>query len=238
MDCCTVEEAWAHYRKETVALGFLHAQYGHSFSVFRRGEDYKGFVVTDYPQEFLNDYEQAGGMDVDASVLCLVEQGTPTEWGDPEVMERLPEEQKVLDEASLDHGILYGYSVPAPMQGDNVAGFGLSATKVGEREFRQDIAPQLDIAVVFSNLFHFHLLQMPRQPRDDYEHDNWNRHLIEKEVEVIRWLVHGYTIQQIAELKMFRSQESVNRYIRNAKKKLKAGNIAQLVGHAMILNLV
>lgn len=59
-------------------------------------------------------------------------------------------------------------------------------------------------------------------------------HLLnENEKEVIQWLIDGYKIQEIAEKKMFRSQESVNLYIRSAKSKLGASNLAQLAVKAL-----
>ncbi len=242
--CRSFDESWQLYLGEMEQCGFAHLSYGHT--VFDDNEVHPQnicYYLTSYRQEFVDDYMQVDGVENDISITYALYYEQPLEWALEEkiLLEgksiELSSAQRVVDDVSKDHGIVHGYTIPLKLPGGNVGGAGLSATGIQKKEFEQDIAPNIGYITVITNLFHIQALQFPRPLRNAVVGKE-REPLTVKEREVIKWLAHGYKIQLIAEKKMFRSQESVNLYIRKAKDKLKALNVAQLVAKAMVLRLI
>ncbi len=236
--CKSFDESWQLYLEEMERCGFAHLLYGYTLFTDNESDPSSfDFSVTNYYQAFLSDYVAVDGIGNDASVDWALDHDEPGEWSLEENIAKLTPTQKLVDEVSRDHGIVYGYTIPVRLPSGNLGGVGCSATDIQKKEFKQDIAPKIGYITVITNLFHLHTLQFPRLLQNAVLGED-GEPLTEKEQEVIKWLAHGYKIQQIAEQKMFRSQESVNLYIRKAKNKLQAPNVAQLVAKAMVLRLI
>jgi len=62
--------------------------------------------------------------------------------------------------------------------------------------------------------------------------------LNQNEIETLRWLVQGYSINEIANEKLFKSVAMVNKYVRQAKDKLNARSRDQLIATAVLLELL
>ena len=62
--------------------------------------------------------------------------------------------------------------------------------------------------------------------------------LNENELETLRWLVKGYSINEIANEKLFKSVAMVNKYVRQAKNKLNARSRDQLIATAVMMGLL
>lgn len=234
----TFDESWEVYLAELATLGINHSLYG--FILFQnknRDLSDQFSYVTNYQQEFLDIYDSEDYATNDSSLEWCLTRNDILEWCLKENLAQLTPEQQRVDDLGRDYGIEYGYSIPVELDGGTKGGFGLSATGIGEKEFKRDIARELPYINGVAQLFHSHVQNLPKFMGSEQQHGDIGDALSDKEREVIKLLAHGYGTQEIPE-KMHRSQASVNGYIHNAKKKLKALNAAQLVAKALILKLI
>ena len=244
--CRTVEASWDLFLNTMADCGISHAAYAMSAkqtsndsSPIGKMEDI--IALFDYPEGFVDDYFSLGMSDHDPCLQIAQHVGDIFLWEDPELWEKYSTPQSLeVDRVGYSYDVQYGFSLPIQVyRSNNIGNIGLSATGIKEREFDKDIAPYKDYIRQLGTLFHMHIQSFPlcniaeltplRTPQAT---------LTAMEKETLKWLTRGHSIHQIADEKLHRSTESINKYIANAKQKLSASNRDQLIARAVFLGIV
>jgi len=197
-------------------------------------------ALSDYRESFLEAYEEAGGAEADVTVLWSQNENTPLIWNDPINMKmELPEKFHKVEQISADFDIQYGFTLPIHTGTEGFWGsFGLSASGMKEKDFLRDVLPFKDLLIAISTVFDMHIRQISGNHVLEQSTVSTLEALTPMEIETLKWLAEGYSIKQISDEKLHRSIDSVNIYIRNAKKKLNARTRDQLIAKALILRLI
>lgn len=232
--CATAQQSYCRYAETLGGFGINESIY----AILLGDSDY--IALSDYRQNFLEAYKDAGGAEADVTVFWSQQRNTPQVWNDPinQRME-LPEKFHKVEQISADFDIQYGFTLPIHT---GVEGFwgscGLSASGIKKQTFLQDVLPFKDLLIAISTIFDMHVRQVSGNHILEQSTVSTLEALTPMEIETLKWLAEGYSIKQISDEKLHRSIDSVNIYIRNAKKKLNARTRDQLIAKALILRLI
>jgi len=237
-DANSFEACWSVLQSELKKLGFKHSMYG--FCTGTTSPDtFHAISISNYPESFMESYEKLGGALYDETVQWCLTQDQPLCWSNDEALSDLSSESALIEELSASYGIRCGYSIPFPsITLGTKAGIGVSATQVSVNEFDRDIAPSFDYVKLICAFFETYAARFPLYHAATKQKYYPLEKLSQKEIEILRWLANGLRVQTIADQKIYRSTESINKYIASAKTKLKARTQAQLIAKAYILGIV
>jgi len=234
------EAAWDVYSKELATLGISQSLYGYTdVPDGHRGHgDY--LYLANYSEAFMQEYSDNRMAEHDVAFDWCERNDRPFEWGGQAyTYYTYTKEQKAVEEFSADHQIRYGFTIPLRLlHGNSQGGVGLSATGIDKKEFEIDIKPHFEYIQLVVHTFHMFVQKFPRFTEAKNEYDNVVGKLTANEVETLRWLTLGCSINEIAHKKIYKSVPMVNKYINQAKIKLNARNRDQLIAKAIILGLL
>jgi len=232
--CVTAQQSYGCYADTVGGFGINESIY----AMLLGNNDYT--ALSNYRESFLEAYEDAGGAEADVTVYWSQNRNTPLVWNDP-INKRtaLPEKFHKVEQISADFEVQYGLTLPIH---PGIEGFwgacGLSASGIKEHEFLRDILPFKDLLIAISTIFDMNIRQICGNHVLKESTISTLEPLTPMEIETLKWLADGYSIKQISDEKLHRSIDSVNLYIRNAKKKLNARTRDQLIAKALILRLI
>ncbi len=235
--CESFEEAWKLYQKVISEQGITQSLYGITLTPSdKRGEE--DFLYhTNYSDGFMREYDDNQLSEYDVLVDWCQQRLEPYEWNTLDF--NLTKQQQVLEELSNDYQIQWGYTIPLRLLlGDAWGGVGLCAVGISKKEFEKDVKPNYEYIQLITHTFHSFVQRFPRFTEELTNYDHVIGRLNTNEIETLKWLIHGLSIKEIANKKLFKSVDMVNKYINSAKNKLNAINRDQLIAKAMILGLV
>jgi len=229
--------AWQVYSEELASVGINQSLYGFSIMLDGKRTHDDFLFLSNYSEGFLREYNGNQMGEHDVMVDWCEQYDTPLEWNSTPF--NLTKEQKALEELSADYQVMNGFSIPLKLlHGQSWGGVGLSATGISRKEFEADIKPHYEYIQLIVQTFHMFVQKFPRFTEAHSDDDHVLTALTKNEIETLRWLTHGYSIDEIAHKKLFRSVPMVNKYINRAKQKLNAKNRDQLIAKAIILGLL
>ena len=240
MRCSSYEECWKVFYSDMQSLGFVHGQY--CYAMNRRGGE-KGdkptfLAVSNYSDSFMADYLDCKGEKYDYSVDWCLQQDNVLKWDSKKRYSSLSPEAQIVENMSYDHQILNGLSIPLKENGsDNWGGIGLSATAIDDKEFDRDIYPHLEYIHQAALLFHTVAQKFSKYDLFVKSEQYGLPILKPIEKETLKCLSGGLFLQDIAQ-RFHKSPDTVNGYIRDIKKKLKARTSCQAVAIAVVLGIV
>ncbi len=244
----SLEDCIGIYLAEMAQLGFVDGMFANVIEHDSLNNEAPSFIVhSTYSAAFEADYEAADGALHDESVIWC--KNASLDWApekteymywvddiDPKI--RRPE-VVLIDEISFSHGIRRGLSIPLYRKADDMyAGVGLSATHISDKEFTQDVMPEIEYVLLATNYF------------DLYAHSRFsltsllsNGHMYsanfnDQDVLAMQLIYEGKKIKELAGLLGFiskyqpyddRARGKVDRYIKKLCKKAKAKNRHQLI---------
>jgi len=238
--CENTEQSWVVFLRFIKQLGFNSAFYGLSFPSHK--DNLPGIYLSNYNDDFLTEYDRLSGAFDDFNDTALqwcFDHDVPLEWSSDTHLALQTPQSASVDYLANDFGMTYGVSIPIRSRSHlYIAGAGVCAEGVNKKTYDNEIAINIPTLVRLTNLYHAYLnntehrsLFMPNV------RTSMNR-VTELELETIKLLAAGLTIKEIADKRLFKSIESVNLYIRAAKKKLQVKTSAQLVARAMVLGII
>jgi DNA-binding CsgD family transcriptional regulator len=238
--CGTIDQSWAYFLKTINKLGFDSAMYILTFE--GRKNNYSGIYLSNYNASFLNEYDKllfATGDIHDVAVSWCLNNDDVIEWESDLFSSLQTKENKIFDDLAADYNMAHGLSIPIRSRSHIYnGGIGLCAENVSSKVFKNDIRYNIPIAYHFGNILHDHLNKLEQ----NFMLINGSRtnvtNLSILEIETLKWLVAGFTIKQISDEKMYKSIESINKYIHSAKIKLNVRTRDQLIARAMILGVI
>ncbi|MCW8919158.1 MAG: LuxR C-terminal-related transcriptional regulator [Gammaproteobacteria bacterium] len=233
--CNDRESSWRLYTRAISDLGYTQNTYGY----IADHESNCEIILSNYNAEFVASYMAIGGTHSDDTIEWAQTTGEVCHWLNPTHRSLDKKEYLPLEELSQDFNVCNGATIQLKTRYTRSSSYlGLSATDSSQREYERDVIRNFDLALSLSHILEMHLSQFePYQMLDRATHSALQP-LRPLEQETIRWLCHGLTISEIADKKMFKSVESINLYIKEAKQKLQVRNRDQLIARAVVLGLV
>ena len=236
-DCGDYESSWQLYTQAVSELGFTH----NGYMLMPNGPAENGTMLafSNYQPEFISAYVELGGAENDDTVQWIQATDEICHWSNPTQRSLCSEKYLPLEELSQDFNVLNGVTIPMkPRHNTSTSLMGLSATNSSQQEYERDVIPHLDLAMAMTQILEMHFHQFePHQMMEGATYCELQA-LSPLEQETIRWLSSGCSIKEVADKKLFKSIESVNIYIKNAKQKLQVRTRDQLIACAVLLGLV
>jgi len=187
------------------------------------------FVRSNYPKEYLDHYDGEAFLDDDLTVDLIAELKRPVFWHHEDLWEEATPQQKRQSEIDNDFGLEVGVSIPFYFgRGAHFSGMGLATQDLTAEQCEQMWAANGDDIVFAMALVH------------DVMHEKFSPGLVglsPREKEVLEWLSIGLRPDQIA-FKMKIGYRTVDKFINNAKRKLKANTRDQAIARSLLLNAV
>lgn len=239
--CDNTEQAYRLFQQHIAMLGFEHSLYAYFFHA-KNPDNRLYYSFDNYPQAFYDAYfDEFINNEQEVTVDWCSQYKTPLLW-EGEIYQQLVKASPAYQQQnklSHDFGIKHGFSLPFETGSRlDASGIGLSATDIGEREFKADILPNTELVQTLCHyLDSFIRSKYPAKMRGIALHTNLQR-LTMPEQHCLQWLATGHSIRAIADEKLYRSTETINRHIRSAKTKLRADNRSQLIARAVLLGWV
>lgn len=184
-------------------------------------------IVTTYPEEWTNYYNQSNFMDHDPVVRQLFKSDGPFAWESIiEKQELTKIQSKIMHEAE-DVGIFSGVGVGVH-EGMEVSGFGITSS------FKQ-AAPNKDMLAKLNLLaFQFHEVYSKLNYAQPTASPN---NLSLREIEILHWMSEGKSDQSIADI-LFIQHATVRYHINNIFLKIGANNRTMAVVKAIKMQLI
>lgn len=224
-DCSTREDVWGETTNFYESFGFNRIIYG---NLNQTGPD----IITSFPQYWLEHYIDQGYSEIDPFFTYCCADYTCQKTGIAYLKNYKfmnIREQKLIKEA-FEAGANAGFSVTFKASSANGAGgwnFCSSLPKDEVEKIKQEHYNLLALASFYAREF---LKQKPTK-------DNLPPALAPREIECLLWLIEGLRTKEIAH-KLNLKPVTVELYINNAKKKLKAKTREQAVAKAVLQNLI
>jgi DNA-binding CsgD family transcriptional regulator len=238
--CETIDKSWNYFLKNIKKFGFDSAMYILAFEDSKN--DFSGMYLSNYNPLFLEEYDKmlfASGEVHDVAVTWCLNNDEILEWESELFLSQQTKENKKFDDLAADYNMGHGLSLPIRSRRHiYTGGIGLCAEDVGTKAFQNDIRHNIPLVCHFGNILHEHInkLETTYMLSDNIRTNFEN--LSVQEVETLKWLVSGFTIKQIANEKVHRSVESINKYIHSAKIKLNVRTRDQLIARAIIMGII
>jgi len=234
---CSFESAWLIYLDALAEVGINEALYGWNPTP-DDAPQHEGFLMlSNYNDNFMREYHDNNGSEHDVLIDWCYRTDAPLEWNGMNYV--ATDGQMIIEEISAAYQLEYGLTIPLRLRGGKKwGGTGLSATGMGRKEFVTDVKPHFEYLHALTHAFHMYVQKFPGFTKQINTQDRVVQMLTDKESSVLQWLCQGYSIQEIADYKIYRSVHSVDKYISQAKEKLNARNRDQLIAKALILNLI
>lgn len=257
--CCSFEECWDLYTNTLKTYGILDVAYGIFPTLKSRHKE--TIVHTTYQPELLafylnndgltndgltNDYAHRSNVMLNDSFVWIAEEKKRKKWienycsqwqgsGSSNKFENSTSEQivSVLRDFKVENGLCFNFS-----RDTTSSGVSLSATDMSVAHFKSHVLPSLSDLKIISALFHQYSVQFSRHTVLKNKQSFGVSPLTQSEIDTLKWLAQGLSLQAIADQKLFRSIESVNGYVRNAKAKLNANSRDQLIASAIMLGII
>lgn len=252
--CNSFEACWKLYAETMKGYGILHVGYGILPTL--QSDLSETIVHTTYPDEmidyylqndgFINDYMIRSNVMLNDAFVWITEEKKRKRWvehhsakwgGDnfPQRFELNKSESllSIIRDFKIENGLCFSFT-----RDTTSSGVSLSATDMSRAHFADHVLPHQNDLKVISLLFHQFSSQFSRNVTLVGAKSVGVLPLTQSEIDTIKWLAHGFSLQVIADQKLFRSIESVNGYVRNAKVKLNANSRDQLVASAIILGII
>ena len=246
MNCESFDECWQVYLQQLKIYGINDVTYG----IVPINADFSDVILhTTFPEEMLNYYVQNNGLNNDYMIhsnvlvndafVWIAEEKKRNRWIEHHFKDVIDTRQSdhmvaAWRDFKIENGMCFSFN----QKNTGIAGVSLSATDVNSKHFIDQVLPfQADLQLI-SELFHQFSLRFSRHIALSSNLTLGVSPLTPAEIETVRWLAHGLSLKQIADQKLYRSIESVNLYVRNARTKLKARNRDQLIANAILLGII
>lgn len=202
---------------------------GYAFS-WHGGLDADDLLIQfDYPQHFLDQYDQAGHVAHDWSVIHC--QREPREFyvsTDRSVLGRLTPRQLAVEHDAYDVGMRHVITMPLRGFGCGWGGLSVAFRGTSEAEFHRTLAAHEESLRRIGLLFHGAMRQKPGLGMVE---------ISAREREILSWAANGYSSKAIAH-RLNLSSRTVEHHIANACIRLGAHNRTHAVAKALVLNLI
>lgn len=196
-----------------------------------------------YDAKFTEEYLSLGGARNDISAQLLINSPqlqfhfhlTVNNENRQSIYNRpLTREEIAIEELSNDFGIVEGFAVELTRTGGYTSlGAGVSAVGMTEKEYIKDVLP-LEQEIRRAN----RLLEVSIQRFDKSSTIALPAKLTVRQQDILRWLAHGYRLQEIAENKVYRSIHTINKEMHSLKVKLNARTQEELVAKGILWGLI
>lgn len=233
-----LDQAWAVYRKKLSSLGAYSSLYVWSVkpsAIEMSSKDVERFtkgmhVISDFPKQYLVDYEENNLASKDVETLHAFESDQPKPYYDEKEMKQFGSDAKKAWQIAYDHNLVAGMTSPIRSEcGHIVGGIGHDFRGVSFKEFKSFFEDYGQLIHELNLIFHHHC----------FSNDLFNEKikLTEKELDVIKYVAWGRQDQEIAD-RLNISVKAVEARLRRAKDKLSASDRTHLVVKAMILGYI
>lgn len=254
--CNSFEACWKLYTETVKKYGILHVGYGILPTL--NSDLNESIVHTTYPDEMIdyylqndglvNDYMIRSNVMLNDSFVWITEEKKRKQWIEHNCadwesegidfpgqfdLNKSEDVLAVIRDFKIENGLCFSFG-----RDTTSSGVSLSATNMSCAHFKEYVLPYQNDLKVISQLFHQFSSQFSRNISLKGAKSIGVLPLTQSEIDTIKWLAHGFSLQAIADQKLFRSIESVNGYVRNAKVKLNANSRDQLIASAIILGII
>jgi LuxR family transcriptional regulator, activator of conjugal transfer of Ti plasmids len=198
---------------------------------FRRPGPHLPVFVTSYPLDWVSHYQNRRYQDIDPVVMTARSRQLPFFWSEQSLGNRASHEQRRFFGEATEFGIKCGLTVPIH---DSLTGMA-TVTFVSDRnpaQLRRDVEVHRQLIHLASIYFHVHVGQ---KLEDTAETDQ--PRLSPREVACLQWVVRGKSMWEIGEILSI-SRRTVVFHIENAKRKLDAVTLPQVVAVALQKRLI
>lgn len=184
----------------------------------------------DYPQHFLDKYDQAGHVEHDWSVVhCQREPRAFYVSTDQRVLSRLTPRQLMVEHDAYDVGMRHVITMPLRGHGYGWGGLSVAFRGTSEAEFHRTLAAHEESLRRIGLLFHGAMRQKPGL--------GGMIEISAREREILTWAASGYSSKAIGH-RLNLSSRTVEHHIASASIRLGAQNRTHAVAKALILNLI
>ncbi|MCE2572839.1 helix-turn-helix transcriptional regulator [Motilimonas eburnea] len=248
------EDCWSIYCNTLKKYGIIHVGYG--VLPAYEADISQTIVHTNFPEEMVNYYIKNNGLAHDYLIRSNIMlndtfiwisnekerkrwlEKHAKQWGDrsnktPFDLEESKKFQSFWQDFNVDNGLSFSFSRDVTL-----SGISLSATNMSRAHFNDHVLPHRLELKMLSEVFHQYSSSFSRNVVLNNANSSGVIPLTQMELDTLRWLASGVSLQVIADEKVFRSIESVNGYVRSAKTKLKAQSRDQLIAKALFLGII
>ncbi|MGD9864691.1 MAG: helix-turn-helix transcriptional regulator [Pseudodonghicola sp.] len=222
------EKAWQRINREMDQFGFTGGTYV-LYTDLRNGSISDDMVFySTYDADYLQTYIGEGMADHDYAVLHCSHSDRPARWSAIKDRYRTPK-RNVFNEISSDYGLQEGFVIPIKDRQDLlISGIGFCVSKDQQSDASRLLTERWDyisqLCLVFDEA-----VKRPRMLQKSYR-------LSARELECLRLVCKGLHNQEISDaLKL--SDRTIEHYLRNAARKLRARNKHHLAAKAVMLGI-
>ncbi len=221
------EEAYHQFKRALDFLGYDRLIYCYATDQQKLNRKAEFGIVTTYPEEWTNYYNQSNFMEHDPVVKQLFKSDGPFSWESIIEKQQLTKIQNKIMHEAEDVGIFSGVGVGVH-EGMDISGFGITSSYKRTK-------PDKDMLAVLNLLaFQFHEVysKLNYLPPTVCSHK-----LTPREVEILHWMSEGKSDQAIADI-LYIQHSTVRYHIQNIFKKLGANNRTMAVVKAIKMQLI
>ena len=223
-----IDTAWSVLRRELARFGGTDAGYGFCW---REGDAPDELLLHyDYPQEFLDRYDEAGHVEHDWSVLHVMREPHAFYVStDRRALEQMSPRQLEVEHDAYDVGARHVVTIPLRGSGNGWGGLSIAFRGTTEAEFHDVLAAHEEALRRIGLLFHDAIRQQPGI--------GGLVELSDREREVLTWTAVGHGSKVVAH-RLNLSTRTVEHHIASASKRLGAHNRTHAVAKALVMNLI
>lgn len=225
-----IDAAWLVLRRELARFGGTDAGYGYCWHGCADTAPGELLLHYDYPQSFLDQYDEAGHVEHDWSVLHAISE--PYEFyvsTDRRALQQMTPRQLQVEHDAYEVDLHHVVTMPLRDSGNGAGGLTVAFRGTAETEFDGIIAAHEEDLRRIGLLFHGAIRQQPGL--------GGLIDLSRREREVLTWTAAGSSSKVIAH-RLNLSARTVEHHIASAAKRLGAHNRTHAVAKALVLNLI